>query len=115
MNKYQIDNKKANSILFIVVCAIVFLLLSTQISLRRASYGLKVGDVAPNDITAPRTITYVSDILTEEAKQDAADNVNNIYLPADPSISRTQLQNYAIHFNLSISFAMMIIRPGWKK
>lgn len=98
MNKYQIDNKKANSILFIVVCAIVFLLLSTQISLRRASYGLKVGDVAPNDITAPRTITYVSDILTEEAKQDAADNVNNIYLPADPSISRTQLQNLRYTF-----------------
>lgn len=98
MNKYQIDNKKANFILFIVVCAIVFLLLSTQISLRRASYGLKVGDVAPNDITAPRTITYVSDILTEEAKQDAADNVNNIYLPADPSISRTQLQNLRYTF-----------------
>ena len=100
MNKHKINSKKANTILFIVVCTVVFLLLSTQISLRRASYGLKVGDVAPNDITAPRTITYVSDILTEEAKQDAADNVNDIYLPADPSISRTQLQNlrYAFQF-----------------
>ena len=98
MNKHKINSKKANTILFIVVCTVVFLLLSTQISLRRASYGLKVGDVAPNDITAPRTITYVSDILTEEAKQDAADNVNDIYLPADPSISRTQLQNLRYTF-----------------
>lgn len=84
---------KISIVLFIIVCILVFLLLTTQISLRRASYGLKVGDVATTDITAPRTITYVSDILTEEAKKDAADNVNNIYLPADPSISRTQVQN----------------------
>ena len=98
MNVHKISGKRANTVLFIVVCSIVFLLLSTQISLRRASYGLKVGDVAPNDITAPRTITYVSDILTEEARQDAADNVNDIYLPADPSISRTQLQNLRYTF-----------------
>ena len=84
---------KISIVLFIIVCVLVFLLLTTQISLRRASYGLKVGDVATTDITAPRTITYISDILTEEAKKDAADNVNNIYLPADPSISRTQVQN----------------------
>ena len=94
MKAIKITNtKRANTILFIVVCVVVFLLLSTQISLRRASYGLKIGDVAPNDITAPRTITYVSDLLTEQAREDAADNVNNIYLPADPAISRTQLQN----------------------
>ncbi len=98
MNVHKISGKRANTVLFIVVCSIIFLLLSTQISLRRASYGLKVGDVAPNDITAPRTITYVSDILTEEARQDAADNVNDIYLPADPSISRTQLQNLRYTF-----------------
>ncbi len=89
---------KPTVLLFIVVCVVVFLLLSTQISLRRASYGLKVGDVATKDITAPRTITYVSDILTEEAKRDAEDNVNNIYLPADPTISRTQVQNLRYTF-----------------
>ncbi len=84
--------------LFIVVCIVIFLLLTTQISLRRSSYGIRVGDVATKDITAPRTITYVSDILTEEAKKDAADNVNNIYLPADPTISRNQVQNLRYTF-----------------
>ena len=93
MDKEKIKNNKSGFLLFFIVCAVVFLILTTQISLRRMSYGLKVGDVAPNDIRAPRTITYVSDILTEEARKDAADNVNNIYLPADPSISRTQVQN----------------------
>ncbi len=86
------------AILFVVVCVVVFLFLTTQISLRRASYGLKVGDVATKDLTAPRTITYVSDILTEEARRDAADNVNNIYLPADPTISRNQVQNLRYTF-----------------
>lgn len=89
---------KSNILLFIVVCVVVFLLLITQISLRRTSFGLKIGDVATTDITAPKTITYVSDILTDEARQDAADNVNNIYLPADPSISRTQVQNLRYTF-----------------
>ena len=88
----------ASGVLFFVVCIIVFVILSTQISLRRASYGLKVGDVATKDITAPRTITYVSDYLTSEAQKDAAENVNNIYLPADPTISRNQVQNLRYTF-----------------
>lgn len=89
---------KPTAMLFIVVCIVIFLLLTTQISLRRSSYGIKVGDVATKDITAPRTITYVSDILTEEAKRDAAENVNSIYLPADPTISRNQVQNLRYTF-----------------
>lgn len=98
MQKNKGKPNKSNILLFIVVCVVVFLLLITQISLRRTSFGLKIGDVATTDITAPKTITYVSDILTEEARQDAADNVNNIYLPADPSISRTQVQNLRYTF-----------------
>lgn len=98
MKNEKVKESKSTALLFITVCAVVFLLLTTQISLRRTSYGLKVGDVATTDITAPRTITYVSDILTEEAKRDAADNVNAIYLPVDPSISRTQVQNLRYTF-----------------
>ncbi len=97
-NKDRPASQVSSVILFAVVCVVVFLILTTQISLRRASYGLKVGDVATKDITAPRTITYVSDFLTEEAKKDAADNVNNVYLPADPTISRNQVQNLRYTF-----------------
>lgn len=98
MKNGKVQINKSNALLFAAVCVVVFVLLTTQVSLRRTSYGLKVGDVAPTDITAPRTITYVSDILTEQARQDAADNVNNIYLPADPAISRTQVQNLRYTF-----------------
>ena len=92
------ENYKSSILLFVGVCVVVFILLTTQVSLRRTDYGIKVGDVASTDITAPRTITFVSDILTEEARKDAAENVNNIYLPVDPSISRTQVQNLRYFF-----------------
>ena len=98
MAKKKSKGSQSASIFIVIVCAVVFIMLTTQISMRRASYGLKVGDVATTDITAPRTITYVSDILTEQARQDAADNINPIYLPADPSISRTQVQNLRYTF-----------------
>ncbi len=85
--------------LTLLVCSIVvFLLLTTQVSLRRSNYRLKVGDVSLMDITAPRTITFTSDILTEESKQAAEDNVSPIFLPADPTISRNQVQNLRYTF-----------------
>ncbi len=86
-------------LLTLLVCGIVvFLLLTTQVSLRRSNYRLKVGDVSLMDITAPRTITFTSDILTEESKQAAEDNVSPIFLPADPTISRNQVQNLRYTF-----------------
>ncbi len=86
-------------LLILLVCSIiVFLLLTTQVSLRRSNYSLKVGDVSLMDITAPRTITFTSDILTEESRQAAEDNVSPIFLPADPTISRNQVQNLRYTF-----------------
>lgn len=91
-------SSKPQVLLFLGVIAAVFFLLTTQISLRRSSYTLEIGDVATSDITAPSTITYVSDILTEQAKKDAEENVSLVYLPADPTISRTQVQNLRYTF-----------------
>ncbi len=97
--------KKAESnhwqiFLFLTDVLLTFVLIITQISTRKSSYSLKVGDVSPQDISAPRTVTYVSKILTEQARKDAADIIGKVYLPADPSISRTQLQNlrYTLNF-----------------
>lgn len=90
-------NKKA-VLIFIGTALYVFFLMISQISLRRSSYELKIGDVAPQDITAPRTVTYISDILTQEAKSAAEENVSDVYLPADPTISRTQVQNLRYTF-----------------
>ena len=54
-------------------------------------FELQVGDAAPEDILAPRIITYKSEVLTEIARQAAAANVNDVYNPPDMRISRAQV------------------------
>lgn len=51
---------------------------------------LQVGDVAPRDITAPRQITYISEILTEQRRAAAANAVGEVYDPPQARIGRQQ-------------------------
>lgn len=94
------DSNLWPSLIFIISVLLTFALLTIQISVRKSSYSLKVGDVTTQDILAPRTVTYISDILTEQAKKDAEDMVGKVYLPADPTISRNQGQylRYSFQF-----------------
>jgi putative nucleotidyltransferase with HDIG domain len=52
---------------------------------------LDEGDVSDSDIRAPREITYVSQTLTEEAKDRAAAAVKDIYDPPDARVARQQV------------------------
>jgi cyclic-di-AMP phosphodiesterase PgpH len=52
---------------------------------------LNPGDVAPDDIRAPRSARYVSDILTELARDEAERNVPVLYDPLDPRVARQQI------------------------
>lgn len=56
------------------------------------AFGLQVGDVAPQDILAPYALTYTSDVLTEQARQAAADAVPLVYDAPDASVARQQLE-----------------------
>ena len=55
------------------------------------SIELRQGQVAPYDIVAPTQITYVSDILTEQARERAANAVPNQYDSAAGTIRRQQV------------------------
>lgn len=44
-----------------------------------------------NDILAPRTVTYTSEVLTEQAREQAINNVQDVYTQIDPEIGRGQL------------------------
>ena len=44
-------------------------------------YALTVGEVSPADIRAPRSIEYISDIATEEARQQAERRIADVYEP----------------------------------
>ncbi len=66
--------------------------LVLPIALRPTSFPIKAGDVSSTDIQSPKTITYTSDVLTEQARQSAENTVAPVYLPADPSIARHQIE-----------------------
>ncbi len=52
---------------------------------------LQVGDVAPYDVFAPRQVTYVSDVLTRQRRELAANAVPEVYDPPQARIGRQQL------------------------
>jgi cyclic-di-AMP phosphodiesterase PgpH len=53
-------------------------------------YDVGVGDVVSQDIRAPRDITFVSDILSQQAREDAARRVQPLYTAPDSDIARGQ-------------------------
>ena len=78
---------------------VIFLSLVLPISLRSSTSLLDIGDVAFQDIHAPRTFSYESQILTEEARIEAEKSVQPVYLPADPSITRKQVEKLRVVLN----------------
>jgi putative nucleotidyltransferase with HDIG domain len=70
----------------------IFGALVLPISLRPKPSILNVGDVAFQDIRAPRNFSFESDVLTDQARNEAETAVPPVYLPADPSISRKQIE-----------------------
>jgi len=74
------------------VCALVLVLVTTfALSLPyQSQYDLVVGDVAPQDIRAPRKASFVSNILSERALAEAIRNVPPVYTRSDPEIARLQ-------------------------
>lgn len=79
--------------LLIVAAIASFGALVLPIALRPSSYPLAVGTVSNNDITAPYDATFQSDVLTKKAQDAAANAVSPIYLPSNPSIARSQIDN----------------------
>ncbi len=53
-------------------------------------YDLAVNEVASQSIRAPRDVTFISEILTRQAREDAARRVTPLFTPPDPTIARQQ-------------------------
>lgn len=54
------------------------------------SLDLSIGAVSAEDVAAPRRVEYMSELLTQQARDQAEDGVSPIYDPADPEIRRVQ-------------------------
>lgn len=80
-------------IIFLVMITLIsFLVLAFDVALRPALFTLKQGDVSQQDIQAPYTLTYQSQILTRQAQAEAVQKVQPVYLIPDPAITRQQIE-----------------------
>ncbi len=77
--------------ILIAVSLVSYAALVLPLSLRPPALPLEAGDVAPRDMQAPRTIEYVSEVRTEEARQAAEKSVLPVYTATDPAIARKQI------------------------
>jgi len=85
-------------VILVLTGGLTFISLIFQITINPSSYQVEIGSVAPLEIHAPRSITYVSQVLTTQAQENAAEKVAPIYLPVDPVIARNQLEQLRIIF-----------------
>ncbi len=93
-SRKNLNRPEAFKIILLVLTAILaFLALILPETFSEASYPMAIGDVSPQDILAPYSLTFDSEVLTEQARQTAANSVMPIYLPTDPSIGRRQVEN----------------------
>ncbi|MFY9365559.1 MAG: HDIG domain-containing metalloprotein [Brevefilum fermentans] len=79
-------------LILIVSAILAFLMLILPEILRQSSYQMQLGDVASQDILAPYSLSFESELLTDRARKDAANAVEPIFLPTDPSIGRRQVE-----------------------
>uniref|UniRef100_A0A7C4PTQ3 HDIG domain-containing protein n=1 Tax=Anaerolinea thermolimosa TaxID=229919 RepID=A0A7C4PTQ3_9CHLR len=96
-------NAKVRKTILILIWTATSLLsaaaLVSPIATRPSAYVLSPGDVAPQDIQAPYSLSFPSEILTEQARQEAEQRVPAYYLPADPAISRKKIEQLRTALN----------------
>ena len=94
-------NKKFTQLVILAITSVLTaLVLINPLAIGAAAETYEIGDVSSQDIQAPQTLSFVSDVLTEQARKEAELNISPIYLPADPGITRRQIENLrnAINF-----------------
>jgi hypothetical protein len=79
-------------IIFVLGLVGVILALSLPATTSQSGIVLEVNDVSSQDILAPSRLSYTSEVLTQEARDEAAAAVQDIYDPPDGSIARQQVE-----------------------
>lgn len=79
---------------FILIFAVIGTIAAISIPVNNSAqtYGLQVSDVAPQDILALYDLSYVSDVLTEQERTAASENVPQVYDQPDTNVTRRQLE-----------------------
>ncbi|MFQ6014135.1 MAG: HD family phosphohydrolase [Anaerolineae bacterium] len=83
---WQVASTVAMGVLLVAVLSLILLWQFVPNQLQ-----LEAGDVSPQEVRAPRRITYVSQIQTETAREEAVAAVEDVYDPPDVEIARQQV------------------------
>ncbi len=88
-----INRKLIKITLLLITSVLSFGALVIPITGGPVSAPMKVGDVASLDMQAPYALSYPSDVLTQQARDDAEQRVAPVYQPSDPSVARRQIEH----------------------
>lgn len=84
--------KVVEGVSLLAICAASFFSINYSQERINSTFHLRAGNVSTLDITAPATLTYVSEISTQSARQEAENRVTPVYLPTDQTITRAQVE-----------------------
>ncbi len=87
------------ALLFLVTLALSTVALLVPLSNRAGLVVPTVGDVATQEILSPHSISYDSDLLTEEQRQLAAAAIAPVYAPPNTSVARAQVSKLRAALN----------------
>jgi putative nucleotidyltransferase with HDIG domain len=79
--------------LLVITATLAAAALILPLSPDSGSNELALGDVADQDILAPYSLSYKSDVLTERLQEEAANNIPSQYTQPDPNVAREQLNH----------------------
>lgn len=96
MDDKKTEETKARQIFFalLLVVSVTLAILALVLPLLSSSLApaVSVGQVAFQEYRAPQTVTYVSEVLTEQRRTTAERSVAPVYTPLDTRIARQQLE-----------------------
>ena len=91
--RFRTFNRRLVQIAILIITAgLAYAALVLPIATRPANYPLEIGNVAPQDIQAPSSLDYISEVQTQMAREEAEQRVLSVYLPAEPAIARQQIE-----------------------
>ena len=93
INRRSFQHSLFIALILIVSAALAMVALIMPLLVRMISPSLEVGQVAAQDYRASSTISFTSDVLTEQRREAAAQAVLPVYTAPDTSIARQQLEH----------------------
>jgi putative nucleotidyltransferase with HDIG domain len=94
-NRRVIRHNILSGVLLASVAILAYTILIQVWAFRPVSPSLQQGDVAQQDLRAPKKIEYVSEVRTEEARVAAERAIEPVYAPPDSATARGQLEKIA--------------------